>query len=109
VSGFGIACVAALCMICQDVVAVVLVQAEAANRGWLAGLADLIGWYVGIATTTISVTSLQGHSVSKKIWVLTLVGLANVVGTKLGQMTGKRILGAMEAKEKLEIHAASRK
>lgn len=83
---------AALAMVCTDVLSVVLVQAEAANRGWLAGICDTACWYVGIATTTISVSTLDGHNTAAKIWVLVLVGIANLLGTKLGQVTGKRLL-----------------
>jgi hypothetical protein len=47
-----------------------MVQAEAANLGWLAGFCDTAGWYVAIATTTISVTSLSGHDTAgrKPLW-----------------------------------------
>ena len=89
---------AALAMVCTDVIAVIMVQAEAANRGWLAGACDTVGWYVGIATTTISVTTLSGHNTTAKIWVLVLVGAANLLGTKLGQVTGQRILKRFPAK-----------
>lgn len=88
----GIALLAAAAMVLQDCIAVVMVQAEAKNLGWTAGLMDMLGWYVGIATTTISVTSLQGHNTGQKIWVLGLVGLANIFGTKGGQLLGQRFL-----------------
>lgn len=91
-----LALVAAGTMLVQDVISVILVQAEAANRGWLAGLMDMLGWYVGIATTTISVTSLQGHDTSQKVEVLVLVGAANVFGTKLGQVVGQHFLAKKE-------------
>lgn len=84
-----IAILAALAMVVTDVLGTVMVQAEAANRGWLAGTMDTIGWYFSIGTTAISVTALQGHSLGTKIWVLVLVGAANLFGTKIGQVTGK--------------------
>lgn len=84
---------AALAMVVTDVLGTIMVQAEAANRGWLAGCCDTLGWYVSIATTTISVTTLAGHDTAKKVWVLVLVGAANLLGTKLGQVTGKWLLG----------------
>ena len=90
---------AAGCMLITDVLGTVMVQAEAANRGWLAGLMDMLGWYVGIATTTISVTSLAGNNTAQKIWVLALVGAANVLGTKLGQVTGKWLLARFSKSE----------
>jgi len=89
-----VAVLAALCMVVQDVVATIMVMAEAANRGWLAGVMDTVGWYFSITTTSISVTALQSHVVSEKVEVLLLVGLANLFGTKLGQVTGHRLLGS---------------
>lgn len=103
-----VALLAAACMIVSDILAVILVQAEAANRGWLAGIMDMLGWYVGIATTTISVTTLAGHDTQRKILVLVLVGAANVVGTKVGQVTGKWLLGALSAEKRLLMRATRR-
>lgn len=86
------AVLAALCMVVVDVISVVMVQAEAANRGWLAGLMDTLGWYPSIICTTLCVLALDGHSIEAKAAVLVLVGLANLFGTKLGQITGQRLL-----------------
>lgn len=86
------ALIAAACMAGQDILATIMVMAEAANRGWLAGFMDLLAWYVGIVTTTVSVTTLSGHNTAEKALVLVLVGAANVLGTKLGQVTGSRLL-----------------
>lgn len=86
------ALIAAVAMVATDVVGVIQVQAEAAQRGWLAGMCDAVGWGVGIATTTISVTALQGHSFHEKLLVVAFVTIANVLGTKLGQVTGKKLL-----------------
>lgn len=93
-TGFGIAIIAAVAMVATDVLGVIMVQAEAANRGWLAGWMDTAQWLVGIATTTISVTALQGHSLSEKVWVVLLVSAANLLGTKLGQVIGKKLLAS---------------
>jgi hypothetical protein len=79
-------------MILADVLSTIMVMAEAKERGWLAGLLDMAAWYVSIATTSISVTTLSGHNTVGKIYVLVLVGLSNVVGTKTGQMCGSRLL-----------------
>lgn len=79
-------------MVVQDVIAVVMVQAEAADRGWLAGWMDTFGWYFGIETTSISVGALHAGG-SEKFYVLAFVGAANLLGTKLGQVTGRRIMG----------------
>ena len=87
-----VALLAAVTMVVTDVLGVILVQAEAANRGWLAGWMDTAQWLVGIVTTTISVTALQGHSFSEKALVVGLVSAANLLGTKLGQVLGARLL-----------------
>lgn len=81
-------------MVATDVLGVIMVQAEAGNRGWLAGIMDAAQWGVGIATTTISVTTLDGHDFRTKVLVVAFVTVANVLGTKLGQLTGKRLLSA---------------
>lgn len=94
-----IALIAAGCMLVQDVLGVILVQAEAANRGWLAGAADTVGWYFAIFTTSISVTALQSHNTVDKVYVLAFVGVANALGTKLGQVLGKRLLKHFPAKQ----------
>ena len=87
-----IALAAAGAMLCTDILATIMVMAEAKERGWLAGLMDMLGWYASIATTTISVTSLTGHDTTQKVWVLLFVGAANVLGTKLGVVTGKALM-----------------
>lgn len=87
-----IAILAALAMFIQDLVAVPLVQAEARNKAHLAGLLDTVGWLVAIATTFISVNTLQGHSLSAKVWVIALVSSANYLGTLTGTRLGKRFV-----------------
>lgn len=87
-----VAIIAAATMVVTDVLGVVMVMAEARNRGWLAGWMDTAQWIVGITTTTITVTALQGHSLSEKVLVVVLVSLANLFGTKLGQVIGHRFV-----------------
>jgi len=84
------AIVAAVAMAVQDVLATIMVMAEAKNRGWLAGTMDSLCWLVGITTTTIAITALQGHNTTDKVAVVVLVSLANLFGTKLGQIIGSR-------------------
>lgn len=91
-TGVETAILAAVCMAINDVLGTCLVMAESAERGWLAGFLDVGMWYVSIATTTISVTALAGHDTTEKIAVLVLVGAANLLGTRLGVLTGKLIL-----------------
>ncbi len=88
----SIAILAALAMLLQDVLAVGLVQAEARNRAVLAGVLDTVGWLATITTLSISVTTLQGHSLRDKILVIALVSLANFFGSFLGVKIGKRYI-----------------
>lgn len=94
------AVLAAVCMVAVDVLAVIMVQAEATNRGWLAGWMDTLGWYPSIVCTTLCVLALDGRSIRAKVAVLVLVGAANLFGTKLGQVVGKRLL-ARKARKSL--------
>ncbi len=86
------ALIAAVAMVVTDILGVVMVQAEARNRGWLAGWMDTAAWLVGITTTTLTVTTLQGHSTVDKVAMVTLVSAANLFGTKLGQVIGARFV-----------------
>lgn len=90
-----VALVAAICMLLTDIAYSAMTMAQASGRGWLAGGLDCLGWYIGITTTTISVTTLGGHGSllsAGKLEVLICVGLANVLGTQLGEVTGKLLL-----------------
>jgi hypothetical protein len=89
-----IALYAALAMILQDILAVCLVQAEARDRAALSGLLDAAQWGAGIATTTISVTALQGHSMGLKAVVVAAVTAANFGGSWLGVQIGRRLIKA---------------
>lgn len=100
-----VAVIAAACMAVTDVLYTCMTLSQASGRGWLAGFLDAAGWYVGITTTTISVEALGGHSLSRKVWVLILVGGANVLGTQLGEVTGKRLLRRMGADTVESLHA----
>lgn len=84
------AIIAAIAMVIQDVLGTIMVMAEAKNRGWLAGVMDSAGWIVSITTATIAITAFQGHNMNEKVLVVILVSLANLFGTKLGQMIGSR-------------------
>jgi hypothetical protein len=83
-----LACVAALAMVVQDILGIVLLLAATRNRGSLAGIMDSLQWLVGITTTTISVSVLQGHSLYEKAVVIVLVTLANFFGTVWGEKLG---------------------
>ena len=83
---------AAGCMVVQDILAVLLTDAEARNRGWLAGILDSAVWLFAIATTTIAVTALQGHSLAGKVELVVFVSVANLIGMRLGVWIGKRYI-----------------
>jgi glucose-6-phosphate-specific signal transduction histidine kinase len=87
-----IVALAAGCMVVQDILAVLLVDAEARNRGWLAGILDSAVWLFAIATTTIAVTALQGHSLAGKVELVVFVTAANLIGMRLGVWIGKRYI-----------------
>ena len=86
------ALLAAVCMVVQDVLATLLVQAEARNRAGLAAAFDAAMWCFGIATTSIAVTALQGHSLGEKVMVVGAVTAANVAGSFAGVKIGKRFI-----------------
>ncbi len=87
---------AALAMLTNDVLAVLLVQAEARNRATLAAALDSAMWLASIATTTISVTALQGHNLDVKTVVIIAVTLANVAGSFAGVKIGERYIRAKQ-------------
>lgn len=77
-------------MVVTDVIGVIMVVAEARNRGWLAGFMDSLQWIVGITTTFITINALNGHNFETKVWVVILVSAANLFGTKLGAFIAHR-------------------
>lgn len=95
------ALLAAIAMVATDVTGTIMVVAEAHNRGWLAGVMDSVQWLVGITTTAISVTVFQHHSLSAKVWVVVLVTMANLLGTKLGTFIGHRLVKDKTVEQRL--------
>ena len=83
-----LAFVAALAMVVQDILGIVLLLAATRNRWRVAGVMDSLQWLVCITTTTISVSVLQGHHIYEKILVIALVSLANFFGTVWGEKIG---------------------
>lgn len=81
---------AAGAMLVNDVAAVLLVQSEARNRAGLAAIFDSVMWLASISTTTVSVTTLQGHHLDAKALVILAVTLANVAGCYIGVAIGRR-------------------
>ena len=84
-----LALLAAIAMFIQDTIGVLEVQAEAKNKGWIAGFCNAGKWAVAITCTTISVKVLQGHDTNEQLWVVALVMAANVFGSKTGQVIGQ--------------------
>lgn len=85
-----IAIYAAAAMFAQDVLSALLTQAEARNRAHLAGLLDSFAWIAAIATTTLSVSTLQGHDLGRQVAVVLAVSAANYLGTVAGTQMGAR-------------------
>ena len=85
-----IALIAALAMVAQDVLAVCMTQAEARNKGLLAGLLDAGMFLFALATYHLSLNALNGHSMTEKIIVIGAVTAANILGSLLGVKIGKR-------------------
>jgi len=83
---------AALLMFINNILAVLLVQAEARNRGWLAGLFDSLMDIASLGATAISVTILQGHNDYKKGGILLAITLANFIGSKIGVSIGEKYI-----------------
>jgi hypothetical protein len=93
--------IATVAMVFTDVSGTIMVIAESKNRGWLAGMMDTFQWLVGITTTAITVTILQGHSLEEKILVIAFVSAANLLGTWLGVYVGHRFVKDKNLEQRL--------
>ena len=83
---------AAVSMAVADVLAVLLVQAEARNRALLSGVLDTLAWGAGIAVTFVTIDSLQGHNLDLKVAVVVGVSAANFAGSYIGVKIGRRFV-----------------
>jgi hypothetical protein len=83
---------ASLAMVVEDLLGVLLVQAEARNRAKLAGLMDALSWIAAIAVTAWTVNTLNGHSTGLKVAMLIGVSVANYVGSYSGVKIGERLV-----------------
>jgi len=92
-----IALYAAAAMLIQDIMAVLLVQAEARNRATLSAILDCLMWPASILMTTITVTALQGHHDATKAAVIIAVELANFAGSYIAIGIGRRYIKDAEA------------
>jgi hypothetical protein len=91
-----IAILAAVAMLAQDILGTILTMAEAKEKAALSGALDTVGWFAAILTTTWSVTALQGHNMSEKVWVLILVSVANFAGSYTGVLIGKKLINKVK-------------
>lgn len=87
-----VAIIAALAMICQDILVVFRVQAEARNKAFLAGTLDSIIWIFSMTTLTISLEAIHNGTLSHKLLVGFAVTCANLIGTTSGVLIGKRFI-----------------
>ena len=87
-----IALIAAVAMVGQDVLGVCMVQAENRGHGWLTGLLDAGMFLFALVTYHYSLNAMNGHSSRERVLVLIAVTIANVVGSKSGQVIGDRFI-----------------
>ena len=83
---------AALAMVVDDVLAVMLVQAEARNRAVLSGILDSFMWMFSMLVTVTTVNVMQGHHFEKKAVAVGAITLANFVGSMAGVRIGRRYI-----------------
>lgn len=88
-------------MLVQDQLGTLMVKFEAADRGWEAGAMDAIGYLFGLLTLNTALSTMSGHDTTATILVVGLVTIANVVGTKAGQVEGRWLLNRHHRKREL--------
>ena len=87
-----LAIIAAFCMICQDILVVSRVQAEARNRAVMAGVLDSIIWIFSMTTLSITLDTIHSGTTAHKITVGVAVTCANLIGTTSGVIIGKKLI-----------------
>ena len=93
---------AALAMVVQDILGVLMVQSENRKRGTLAGVFDAAGWLFALVTLKYSLAAVDGHNTSLKVLVVLSVTVANIIGSRLGVMFGDKFFPDQE-NERLTI------
>ena len=86
------ALLAALAMLINDCLDVLMVDSEARNHPLLPGFIDTFKYYPFIAYTTISVSVLTAHNTREKVFVLVAVGLGSFIGRFIGVKLGKKFI-----------------
>lgn len=104
-SAVEIVALASGAMVFQDVLGTCLTQAQARDRAVLSGWLDTVAWGAAIATTSISVTALQGHNTGLKVAVIAGVSAANFCGSWLGTIIGKRYIKPLPSALELRVGA----
>lgn len=85
---------ASIAMVVEDILAVLLTQAQARNRATLAGWLDTAAWLAGILTTAWSLNAIDGHDLKLKVVVVAAVSAANFCGSWSGTKIGERWIKA---------------
>lgn len=85
-----IAAIAFLAMMAQDILCVLMCQAENRGKGWRAGALDALAWVCGLTTNHYALNALDGHSFELKALVVVFVTAANILGSKSGQWLGDK-------------------
>ena len=81
-----------IAMVLQDVLGILMVQAEARNHSWMTAHFDTLQMFALLTTQTISITAMQGHSLNQKVLVIIAMTLGNYVGALTGVPLGKRFI-----------------
>ena len=81
-----------LAMVLQDILGILMVQAEARNRAWLTAHFDTLQMFALITTQTISITAMQGHNLHEKVLVLLAMTAGNYIGALTAVPLGKRFI-----------------
>lgn len=87
-----IALIAGVCMLVQDTLNSLKVQAQARRMGWVAGSIDVVAWLCFLCSTKFSLDALHGHSLSNKVMVIGFVSCANLFGQRAGEAAGRKFI-----------------
>ena len=81
-------------MVIQDIFEAMKIISLDRRRGWLAGFFDAGMWLMLFFSMDIAITS-RGWI---RVWAVILITIANIIGQKLGQVTGDKFI-----KEKQDV------
>jgi hypothetical protein len=92
-----IALIAAGCMLIQDTLNSLKVQAQSRRHGWMAGCIDVVSWLCFLLSTKFSLDAINGHSTTQKVMVIGLVSCSNLFGQRLGESVGRKFVADTES------------